>query len=326
MRVRSIIATLLLCCFQLSALAQEQGYEVASDAEACCPSTWFRADLLYWQPHLRSVDYASTEDGSSLAIGAGRTHRVEFDRDPGFRVGLGHMTDMGWGLGVEYTYFSSSTGVATVERPGGVGQLFSTLSHPGGPEEADIATATTTLDYATYDITAATRVVDREYQSFDIFGGLRWATIVNELDAFFDGRDFVNGTIEDRMDVNAFGVAFGTEGHWRLRSGWFIFGRSSFAALYGNIRNTRVETNLNGAEQLVDFEDEYVEPLFNFETRIGLAKSLGRCEVRAGYDLNIWTGIGDRVRFTDDIEETAYSAASGDLLLEGFFLQLAYSW
>jgi len=297
--------------------------------DPCCdevePSTWVRSELLYWNPHMRSVDYASTEDGLSLTIGAGRTHRVGFDQAAGFRVGVGHMTKAGWALEFDYTDFSTS-GEASVERPTGVGQLFSTLSHPGGPEEADIAFGNTTLDYATYDFTAATRVVDRRFRSIDVFAGLRWAKIEHELNADFDGRDFVNGEIDDLMELNAFGMMFGGEGHWRFAEGWFLFGRTSVAALYGSARNRRTETNLNGLEQLVDFEDEYKTPVFNVETRLGLAKTLGRWELRFGYDFNIWTGIGNRVRFSDDIEQSAYAPADGDMLLEGVFFQFARSW
>lgn len=298
------------------------------DVESCEEveqSTWLRSEFLYWNPHIRSVDYASTEDGSSLAIGAGGTHRVGFDQAAGFRVGIGHMTKAGWAVGFDYTDFSTS-GEDRTERPGGIGQLFSTLSHPGGPEEADLAIATTSLDFATYDLTAATRVVDKHFRSIDVFAGLRWATIDHELNADFDGRDFVNGEINDRMELNAFGMMFGAEGHWRMAEGWFLFGRSSLAAMYGDVRNTRIETNLNGFEQLVDFQDEYTTPLFNVETRLGIAKSLGCFELRFGYDFNIWTGIGNRIRFSDDIEETAYAPADGDMLLEGLFFQLATSW
>ena len=314
--------------------------EIASDSYAsdsfsdviidpCCdevhPSTWVRAEFLYWNPNIRSVDYASTENGLSLAIGAGRTHRVGFDQAAGFRVGVGHMTKTGWALGFDYTDFSTS-GEGRAERPPGVGQLFSTLSHPGGPEEADVASGITTLDFATYDFTAATRVIDRRFRSLDVFAGLRWATIEHELNANFDGRDFVNGEINDLIDLNAFGMMFGGEGHWRFAEGWFLFGRTSVAALYGDVRNRRIETNLNGLEQLVDFEDKYVTPIFNVETRLGLAKTLGRWEIRFGYDFNIWTGIGDRIRFTDDIEQAAFAPADGDLLLEGLFFQFSANW
>lgn len=284
------------------------------------PATWAAVDLLVWQPHMRSLDYAATEDGLSLAIGAGETHRVEFDRDAGFRVELGRMTMAGWGVNVTYTNFESS-GVGSLDRPAGVGQLFSTLGHPGGPEEADAASASTNLTYNTFDLGVRTNALHRRFQSVDLFGGLRWANIDHELDAVFNGRDYVNGVIADRMEVDAFGLFFGGEASWRMAAGWSIFGRTSIAALYGKMQNTRSETNLNGLEQLVDFNDSYVDPIFNLDARVGLSKDVGRLQLRAGYDMNIWTGIGDRIRFADDIEEAAFSSASGDLLLEGFFFE-----
>jgi len=287
--------------------------------------TWVSADLLFWQAHMRSLDFAATEDGTSLAIGAGETHHVDFDRDAGVRVAIGHMTKVGWGVSIGYTNFETS-GTGTVARPPGIGQLFSTLSHPGGPEEADTASANNSLDYNVFDLEAQMRAVDRRFATVDLFGGLRWANIDHELNVEYNGRDFVNGRISDQMNVDAFGLFVGGEAHWRMASGWSLFGRSSVAAMYGKIRNTRQETNLNDIEQLVDFEDEYVEAIFNIDTRFGLAKTTGPVQLRAGYDVNVWTGIGDRIRFSDDIEEAAFSPASGDLLLEGFFFQAAYVW
>lgn len=288
---------------------------------ACTPQyTWIKTDFLYWQPHIRSLDYAATEDGTSLAIGAGETQRVSLNRDAGFRIELGHMTKAGWSLSAAYTHLQSD-GSANVERPAGIGQLFSTLGHPGGPEEADVASATTSLDFNVFDLAARTRIVDQRFRRVEILGGLRWANIDHELNATFDGRDYVNGLIADRMEVNAFGLFVGGLAEWRMAGTWSIFGQASGGVLYGQMSNTRVETNLNGLEQLVDIKDEYGQPIFNFDTRVGIAKRCGQLDIRVGYDVNVWTGIGDRIRFTDDIEEASYNASSGDLLLQGMFVQ-----
>ena len=213
-----------------------------------------------------------------------------------------------------------------MNRPPGTGQLFSTLGHPGGPEEADTASATSSLDFNTFDLGARSRIVNQRFRSVDLFGGFRWANIDHELNATFNGRDYVNGFIADRMEVNAFGLFIGGDAQWRMARGWSIFGRASGGVLYGQMSNTRLETNLNGLEQLVDIEDRYSQPMFNFDTRIGLAKSFGPLDVRVGYDVNVWTGIGDRIRFTDDIEQASYSASSGDLLLQGMFVQTQITW
>jgi len=280
---------------------------------------------MYWQTHMRSLDYATTEDGTSLTLGSGESHRVDFDRDMAWRVELGHMTKAGWGVGVSYTDFDSD-GVASVTRPGGTGQLFASLSHPGGPEEADVATATTNFDYQTIDLLATSRFVDRRFKSLDLFGGVRWAQIEHELNATYNGRDFVNGTVSDSVDINAFGFLLGGNAHWKMARGWAVFGRSSFGLMYGSFETSRVETNLDGFEQLVDLRDSYNETMFNFEARLGIEKSLRCLNVSAGYDFNLWTGIGDRVQFVDDIEEAASTVDSGDVLLEGFFVQLSADW
>ena len=289
------------------------------------PGWWGTADLLMWRAHMRSLDYAATEDGTSLTVGVGENHRVNYDRSAGLRTEVGYMTKVGWGVSVGYTHFSAD-GANAVSRPPGIGQLFSTISHPGGPEEADQASAFTSLDFRLLEFAGRTTVLDERYRSVDLIAGVRWASIDQELIAEYDGRDFVSGQIVDNMEVDAVGLFVGGETHWRLAKGWSVFGRGALGVLYGRMQNTRLETNLNQFEQLVDFRDEYTEPVFNFDARIGVGKQIGVMSLRAGYDLNLWTDVGDGFRFTDDIEESTSSTASGDLLLEGAFLQAAINW
>ena len=207
-------------------------------------------------------------------------------------------------------------------RPAGTGQLFSTFSHPGGPEEADVIDALTTLDYNVFDLSARHGVVKGNSLGLDVFAGFRWADIQQDIRVDLEGRDFVGGLITNAADINAFGLRSGVDGRWFVNSRWSGFANTSFAALYGQFDHHRFESNISGTQVQVDFRDTYVQPIFNIETALGLSYSYGTWRVTGGYELSVWTNLADSLRFVDDIEEGSLAAMPGDLLLEGFFFRL----
>lgn len=289
------------------------------------PVIWGRVDLLSWTPHMRGLDYAASETGSALVLGTGRSHEVELDRDTGLRAHLGVLNHAGWGVDFGYTHFGSEGRDETL-RPPGTGQLFSTFSHPGGPEEADRASAFTSLDYDVFDVAARFGVIKNCTVGIDLFAGLRWADINQEIQVDYDGRDFVNGVLTDVGDVNAFGIRSGLDGRWFMGSHWSAFSSTSVAAMYGKFDYHRFESNINGTQVQVDFRDTYTQPIFNLESRIGLGYTFHSWRFSGGYELAVWTNLGDRLRFVDDIEEGGLAALPGDLLLEGFFFRTEKTW
>ena len=309
-----------------SAGAQSQGDPSLCQASPRkLPVLWARADLLSWSPHMRGLDYAASESGSALVLGAGQSHEVELDRDTGFRTQLGLLMCSGWGIDFGYTHFGSEGRDAT-SRPAGTGQLFSTFSHPGGPEEADTASAFTSLDYDVFDLAARFGVIKGCSIGVDFFTGLRWADINHEMRVDYDGRDFVSGVLRNTADVNAFGLRSGVDGRWFMSPRWSGFATTSLAAMYGKFDHYRFESNINGTQIQVDFRDSYTQPVFNIETALGLSYTFNSWRVSGGYELSVWTNLGDSLRFVDDIEEGGFAALPGDLLLEGFFFRTEKTW
>ncbi len=288
---------------------------------------WLASDVLVWQPHLRSQDFVAVEDGSQSAIGAGNARHAELDRDAGFRLNLGMHAGSGWGLVFGYTNFSSS-GFTSVERPSPSHVLISTFSHPQGPDTADSATANTTLDLSVFDLSIRSQIIRSADTKVNLMGGVRWASIDSELLAAFQGQDFRfgGGEIFDRSEMDAFGLFGGGEVNWRLVDGWSIYGQATVGALYGRMHQTRTEVNRGGLDQVVDYQDQFSQPVFNIDARLGLSKAIGRVQFRTGYDMSIWTNVAERLRFSDDRQEAAYGTSSGDLLLEGLFFQGNVCW
>lgn len=324
--MRSLFVAAVVICVAQSLIAQDVNQHQLPKCETCSSSgLWGSVDVVSWTPHMRGLDFAATEDGSALSIGVAQIHEADLDRDVGFRTQLGYNTSVGWGIGFGYTHFGTE-GTSTVPRPPGAGQLFATYSHPGGPSEANNATSTASLDFNVLDVVARRGIVDAQFVSVTLFGGVRWADIGQELSTQFDGRDFTNGIISSSTDLNAFGLRFGGEAHWRMANGWSAFGNASGAALYGKFDNRRFESNFDGAQVLVDLRDSFVQPVFNLDTALGVAWQHNGWQLSGGYELNVWTNFSESLRFVDDIEQGGLTSLSGDLLLEGFFFRIAKTW
>lgn len=318
------LTCLLLLIFACPVWSQEPCID--GDCQPGLPlNFWGRVEMLSLTPHMRGLDYAASETGSSLVLGTGRSHEVKMDRDTGLRVHLGALVHSGWGVDFAYTHFGSE-GRDEAIRPPGTGQLFSTFSHPGGPEEADTATAFTALDYDVFDVATRFGVVKGCSVAVDLFAGLRWADISQEIRVDYNGRDFVNGALTNDADVNAFGIRTGADGRWYLNSRWSGFATTSLAAMYGDFSLRRFESNISGTQIQVDFQDSYTQPIFNMETALGISYGYGSWRISGGYELSVWTNLGDSLRFVDDIEEGGLAAMPGDLLLEGFLFRLEKTW
>lgn len=317
-----ILGLLLLSVFAVTSANAQDDVECSSP---CLPRFHGSVDMISWSPHMRGLDFAASEDGTSLSIGSGQVHDLDLDRDIGMRTHLGFRATEHWSINFGYTHFGTE-GTDTVLRPAGAGQLFPTVSYPGGPQDAEIASAFASFDYDAFDVVAAYPLVCRPAIGISVFGGLRWADINHELLTQLDGRDFVNGEILNQSDVNAFGLRFGSDCEWRLPHGWSVFGTTAVGALYGNIDNYRLETNNNGAQTLVSLTDAYEQPIFNIETALGASWNVAGVQLSFGYELNIWTNLGDSLRFVDDNESGGMTAMPGDLLLEGMFVRLSKSW
>lgn len=281
------------------------------------------AEGLYLKMHQRGLDFASTEDGTNTILGRGEVHSLDYDRDAGFRTSIGYRTKANWAVRLQYTTFDTD-GVAVAERPGGVGQLFATRSHPDGNEEADLATAASSFEYQTFDLLADRPVWDGPFAALSIFGGLRWIDMEQEHQFRYNGRDFVNGLILNHTEMDGIGLRLGGEGTWRMAGGFSAFGRLGTSIVYGQYETRITETNIGGSQQLVDMVDRFDQAIPGLEAALGISYTWNGWSVRTGYEVMHWFNLVDRAMYVDDIQEGTYAPYSQDVLLEGVFAQLIY--
>ena len=194
-----------------------------SDCDLVVPGWQAGIELLHYTPRLRGLDYAALDFGNSLALGTGAIQHLEYEDDAGYRAGVGYLTRTGWGVGVQLTSIDFS-GFDQVERPADSGQLFATRTHPDSNQEAETASAAGALDFRYVDLILSRTCFANRFSRVDVFGGLRWAEVDQQLNFSYDGRDFLQGVVEQQQTMNAFGLRFGSSAEWRLAGGFGVVG------------------------------------------------------------------------------------------------------
>ncbi|QDS88711.1 hypothetical protein EC9_29030 [Rosistilla ulvae] len=279
-------------------------------------------DYLNWTVRRRGLDYAITTDDSTRAVGAGDVHNVSFGSDSGIRAGLHYTTAVGWEIGFRYTHFGIDA-ASSAAAPGG-GNMWATRSHPNENEEARTASAFANLDYDVFDLELSRWFLINRVAAIQFLGGLRWASIDQDLRIDYDGDDFTNAQVFNRGSVDGFGVRLGALAQWRLSYGVSLFARGAGTIAYGKFENHLLETNLNGADTIVDVTDRYEQALPAIEAAAGISWRCDHIELACGYELTNWFDVSDRSMFVDSAHEGAYSPNSMNLLLDGVFARFAF--
>ncbi len=299
------------------------GKPSGEENDTVCPGWLVSVDYLNWDVRQRGTDFAITTDDSALSVGQGSVHHLEMDRNSGVRTGLGYRTGSGWELGLGYTYYQTDGTVSAAEPANG--NMWATRSHPNQNQEAATADASGEFSYSVFDLEARYPLVRRCPVAVQIFGGLRWADIDQAFRVAYDGVDFDRAQYSDTSSATGFGLRLGAESQWRWNSSWSLFGSAAGSILYGRFHTRLFETNVAGADTIVDVRDDYGQAVPVLDAALGVAWNRGPVQVRAGYEMANWFNLADRSMFPDNVHEGAYAPLSEDVLLEGFFIRLSYT-
>ncbi len=313
---------------RLDALDQTRASTLDSQVvgNSACPGWLVSVDYLNWDVRQRGTDFAITTVGSEdvgPGPGPGAVHNLGLDRNSGVRTRLGYRTSAAWELVLGYTYYETSGADSAVEPAGGT--LWATRSHPAWYEEATTADASGEFTYNVFDLEARYPVIRTCPVTVQIFGGLRWADIDQAFRVAYDGRFFRDGQFSDVSGLTAFGLRLGGEGQWHLNPSWSLFGSAAGSILHGRFHSALLQTDVGGAETIVDVRDDYEQAVPAIDAAAGVAWTRGPWEIRAGYELTDWFNLADRSMFTDSQLVAVYGPQSQDVLLDGFFIRFAYT-
>ena len=277
------------------------------------------ADYLLMKPRRMPLDFAIV--GPSGPFGPlGDVRSLDYDISSGFRAGGGYRLP-GEGCEVAFFYtFLHSTGSAGAAAPPD-GSLFPTLNHPGLVELADTASADAGLDYHVFDLEFGKRFQPGEAWGARAFAGPRFAHVVQDFHAFYDGGDASQDNVTSRVAFDGGGVRAGGEATWSVYRGVGLYARGGASLLAGSFRTSLAETLNGGATPVVNVTDSFHKVVPVFEMGMGLSWQYGGWRLTAGYEFVDWVGLVDGIDFVDDVHAGKPARRTGDLSLDGLVLR-----
>lgn len=262
-------------------------------------------DWLYWNTRACSLEYA-LPDGTSDDI-IGTTKRVSPDWASGFRVGLQKQSCDNFVYGVRYTYYSNNSTSTTIDDvDGDLGAILVS------PEKQ--FTSNRNIEFASGKYDVSLNVIDLEagYKqemcgsgSLSLFGGVKLAYIdqnfktqYSEDNADRQGTESGNAVdiVQQKVDMNAYGLYFGFDSTVDLFCNLSLFARSSIGALVGQSNMQYKHEGQSGGNEFevdIDLKDCCNRIVSVIDMSAGLQYSLcSYCNsnwiFKIGYDFNHW--------------------------------------
>jgi hypothetical protein len=284
------------------------------------PGFYTAVEALVLRPRREAFDFLVRNATPGLAV-AGPVESLNYELRGGVRAELGYrIGHSGWDVFTQYTYFRSGAQGAVTAGPGQA--LFPTLTRPGLTDAALVARADANLQYNVYDLALGRRFRLDDHFAGRAFGGLRFASIRQDLTAVYDGLDARRAVVSAPSDFDGFGPVVGAEGvaaGWR---GFHLYARASGGLLTGQARNPLSETNDAGRTPYVgtSYDLRKVVPVAG--VGVGGGWQYRTFSLRAGYEITHYFDLTDQPRLADDLGRGAVVTRPAGLSLEGLFVQV----
>ncbi len=225
------------------------------------------------------------------------------------RAEIGYRFTPAWDAAFAYTYLRADGGQSL--QAGTEQLLFPTLTRPGLTDAVTSATASAALAYNLYDLQVGRRFAVDEHFGVRVFGGFRFASISQDLNAFYDGLDARQASVTTKSQFAGFGPLIGGDAVLVGWCGFHLYARASGGLLTGSSTNTLLETNDAGGTVYADVRYNIRKVVPVGTIGIGGGWQYRTVSVRFGYEITQWFGLTERVRLVDDISQGKFVSRRG---------------
>lgn len=286
---------------------------------------WFTsADFLLLRARRGAFDYAIPSTAGGLTT-TGPVRNLEYELRTGVRAELGYrLGHSHWEILAGYTYFRTSAFDAFAAPAGQA--ILPTLTRPGLIDTVSFAGADANLEYHLYDALVARRFAVGEHVALRMLGGVRFGSIRQGLNAYYDGIDARQATVRTRADFQGFGPVIGGEAVWVGEGGFHLYARTNGGLLTGEADNPLAEGNAGGRAVFTNTGYNVTKVVPFASVGVGGGWQYRTVSLRAGYEITHWFGLTDQPRFTDDVGRGRFVPTPANLSLEGLFVQMAVAY
>jgi hypothetical protein len=285
---------------------------------------WYAfGEVLLMKPRRAATDYGIL-DGANDIVPRGKADSVIYDFSPGIRVGVGYGMEGGWSVGLAYTNLRNSDQRSLVAPATGV--IYPTLTRPGLVDNVTSANADVHLEYDVFDLEMRRKVCIDEGFAMKWGGGVKMASIRQELNAFYNGRDANVSRVLNVNDFYGIGPSFGGEAHFLTMGGLSFYSKATGSLLVGDLKTGLTETNNRGTTIQADLQDKVARVIPVVSVGVGLSYSFRSVKASLGYEVTNYFGLIQRPQFVDDFAEGKIATRTGDFSLDGFAFRLGWDY
>jgi hypothetical protein len=281
------------------------------------------AEYLLLRPRRGATEFV-TASGSTAPVAVGPVETLTYEQRSGVRANLGYrLPGEGWDVAAGYTFVRSGADKLVTAPAGGV--LYPTLTRPGVVDTANTAAASASFEYNVFDAEVGKRF-RTERGNFRVFAGARFATIRQDFDVNYDGRDAQQSRVVTRNGFDGFGPIVGGDVAVNVYRGFQLYARANGGLLTGRVNAPLTETNQNGLTTVTDIRYGVRKVVPTAHLGIGGGWQSGRVSIRAGYEITNWFGLLEAPRVTSEFSPGRVQSRSESLSLEGLFVQLGVAF
>ena len=336
---------------------QEQAYKPLCDdrpdptlfcwrADICKPTTWARAELLYWTAEASDLDFVIPEypvPGASALGLRGKVEEAKFGWDPGFRIEIGHRfkPDL-WDIAMQYT-FERISGEDDFSNPNIAGQTLMPTQTNQTSQNTQSTQSSIDLDYSVVDLMLGRTFLPTKQLFIRPSMGLTGAWIDRDFEVKYNGAGDTPNVTRDRYtsEFSGGGMRIGADFDWYMGKGFSIYAKTSVAALLGYYRNTTKSNSSNAnnpALAAVDVENSvYDDNRIATHIQMQLGPNYGimwddfGLSIFAGYEVNAWFNVeelrsGDLGATTSGSGSRRITVNDSNLGLHGFVGKLQFNF
>ncbi|MBS0653664.1 MAG: MOMP family protein [Verrucomicrobia bacterium] len=292
------------------------------------------ADFLYWNLTEGGTDYALTDKKTPGDIPfKGKSKKIEFDWDPGFRVGVGYQLDEhdGWDGLLNFTWFQTEE--SSHAHAPSEGALVPLWGFPFS-NVAEKAKASWEFDFYTLDFELGRRYFVSKYLSVRPEFGLKSAWIYQHVKAsFLEITPSRTGNVQIRRKNNFWGIGprAGVDATWFFDSHFSFFGTGSAALLWGDFDVREKEQETIAHRKLINFNADFnaivptAQLLLGFQWEANFNDARNHFKILLGYEFQYWWRQNQMLEFENEgsFNPDRYSE---DVSLQGLTLDVRFDF
>ena len=293
-------------------------------------------EFLYLRPRDAETAYASIIDGPIVngapGLQAGRTGVLDFDYQPGFRVGGGFTLDNCNQIQVMYSQLdATSNDTITTAAPDVIRSL---VTHPNSPNAGSNwldANANGGIQFKLLDVAYRGLLASCNDYEVGYLVGVRAARFEQNFQANFNnvGRE----TVTSNVDFDGAGARFGMdfERYGRNRQ-WFVYGKGYASLIGGRFQNNYLQSNQGDpVVAQTSWEAGRVVTMLDLEAGLGWQNCGGNLRLSVGY---LYSGWFNTIRNNEwihavqnnDFVSTGMSTYDSGITFDGLTARVELLW